>query len=72
MSVYYEYLKNTSECQSIPSQLPGLNGQSPEVTDPAGVEANLESWKIILIIYYFRNIHSTHSQVIQFDQKTRL
>ena len=50
MSVYYEYLKNTTACQSIPSKLPGLNGQSPEVKDPAGVVANLESWQIVLII----------------------
>ena len=50
MSVYYEFLKNTTGCQAIPSQLPGLNGESPKVTNPVGVAANLETWQIILIL----------------------
>ncbi len=50
MSVRYEFLRDTESCQRIPSQLPGQNGNYPEVTDPAGVVASLENWQIVLIM----------------------
>ncbi len=50
MAVHYDFLKNTTHCQTIPSLLPGQNGEYPEVTSPVGVVPNLEQWQIVLLI----------------------